>query len=126
MIRRPPRSTLFPYTTLFRSAPAHVHGDRHAVLAHHQRGRHVLDAVLRLPHHVSGDALGRRPARERETQVQELQPEIEERAATRLQAPQPPAELLAAGLKRVPPAADRLQRPEVAAGAEPPPPLDVL
>src|SRR2546429_1122158 len=25
MIRRPPRSTLFPYTTLFRS-PAHVHG----------------------------------------------------------------------------------------------------
>src|SRR3712207_8134542 len=25
MIRRPPRSTLFPYTTLFRSALAHVH-----------------------------------------------------------------------------------------------------
>src|SRR3712207_7202603 len=24
MIRRPPRSTLFPYTTLFRSAPDHV------------------------------------------------------------------------------------------------------
>src|SRR2546427_1982309 len=24
MIRRPPRSTLFPYTTLFRSAPRHV------------------------------------------------------------------------------------------------------
>src|SRR2546422_4523189 len=24
MIRRPPRSTLFPYTTLFRSAPAHA------------------------------------------------------------------------------------------------------
>src|SRR5256885_8665015 len=23
MIRRPPRSTLFPYTTLFRSAPSH-------------------------------------------------------------------------------------------------------
>src|SRR2546429_9333348 len=28
MIRRPPRSTLFPYTTLFRS-----HGQRHAVAA---------------------------------------------------------------------------------------------
>src|SRR2546429_5067587 len=27
MIRRPPRSTLFPYTTLFRS----VHGDAHGV-----------------------------------------------------------------------------------------------
>src|SRR3954471_7120712 len=26
MIRRPPRSTLFPYTTLFRSAPAHRPG----------------------------------------------------------------------------------------------------
>src|SRR2546430_12951149 len=26
MIRRPPRSTLFPYTTLFRSAPQHVEG----------------------------------------------------------------------------------------------------
>src|SRR3712207_8236754 len=24
MIRRPPRSTLFPYTTLFRSAPCHL------------------------------------------------------------------------------------------------------
>src|SRR5256885_11481444 len=27
MIRRPPRSTLFPYTTLFRSGPAHKPGD---------------------------------------------------------------------------------------------------
>src|SRR5256885_4251221 len=27
MIRRPPRSTLFPYTTLFRSRPARQHGD---------------------------------------------------------------------------------------------------
>src|SRR5256885_9905051 len=26
MIRRPPRSTLFPYTTLFRSAEAETHG----------------------------------------------------------------------------------------------------
>src|SRR5437867_9467498 len=27
MIRRPPRSTLFPYTTLFRSVGNHVHSD---------------------------------------------------------------------------------------------------
>src|SRR5256885_6598417 len=48
MIRRPPRSTLFPYTTLFRSAPLHrrrparlgnssprsfAHARRHRVLA---------------------------------------------------------------------------------------------
>src|SRR5258707_6247354 len=31
MIRRPPRSTLFPYTTLFRSP----HGRRHAPMGHH-------------------------------------------------------------------------------------------
>src|SRR2546425_7226000 len=30
MIRRPPRSTLFPYTTLFRSAPRHQRGRRRA------------------------------------------------------------------------------------------------
>src|SRR2546425_6856161 len=29
MIRRPPRSTLFPYTTLFRSPAAHGLGGRH-------------------------------------------------------------------------------------------------
>src|SRR3712207_8412291 len=28
MIRRPPRSTLFPYTTLFRSEPLHVIGQK--------------------------------------------------------------------------------------------------
>src|SRR3712207_7636654 len=53
MIRRPPRSTLFPYTTLFRSQPARLVGDeatpvREAELqrrmafehaAEHERGR---------------------------------------------------------------------------------------
>src|SRR3989442_11036521 len=38
MIRRPPRSTLFPYTTLFRSHALHIvlaflHGDRGRALA---------------------------------------------------------------------------------------------
>src|SRR5258708_33306414 len=32
MIRRPPRSTLFPYTTLFRSQPAAVFADHRARL----------------------------------------------------------------------------------------------
>src|SRR2546422_6656428 len=33
MIRRPPRSTLFPYTTLFRSSvPLRVHGDTFTVV----------------------------------------------------------------------------------------------
>src|SRR5258707_8196980 len=30
MIRRPPRSTLFPYTTLFRSDDQHAHEDQRA------------------------------------------------------------------------------------------------
>src|SRR3712207_8768266 len=33
MIRRPPRSTLFPYTTLFRSVPGGGGGDRDAMSA---------------------------------------------------------------------------------------------
>src|SRR5438445_4520313 len=33
MIRRPPRSTLFPYTTLFRSMPVGI-GDRHVRSTH--------------------------------------------------------------------------------------------
>src|SRR5687767_5977002 len=36
MLRRPPRSTLFPYTTLFRSDPAQVGG--------HFIGEHLLEA----------------------------------------------------------------------------------
>src|SRR3712207_8960940 len=42
MIRRPPRSTLFPYTTLFRSFGVHVeHAVRERVLA--ERGRLALE-----------------------------------------------------------------------------------
>src|SRR5689334_24054505 len=52
MIRRPPRSTLFPYTTLFRSRPA-----RSPRMGEHRQGRSVRAAVAvsrdrRLrPHH---------------------------------------------------------------------------
>src|SRR2546428_8191367 len=38
MIRRPPRSTLFPYTTLFRSTPGFVNGHMHISYAHPVRG----------------------------------------------------------------------------------------
>src|SRR5688572_31298482 len=37
MIRRPPRSTLFPYTTLFRSEESCVDGEAIAALPCHQR-----------------------------------------------------------------------------------------
>src|SRR2546422_3871173 len=37
MIRRPPRSTLFPYTTLFRSVP-----EAHGVIVGRAEGREIL------------------------------------------------------------------------------------
>src|SRR6266540_6014174 len=39
MIRRPPRSTLFPYTTLFRSSSLHGHGAK--FFAHVRRHRNA-------------------------------------------------------------------------------------
>src|SRR3712207_7983152 len=44
MIRRPPRSTLFPYTTLFRSGA----DDVRRVGGGHRRPRHLLEAVRAL------------------------------------------------------------------------------
>src|SRR5258706_10917423 len=55
MIRRPPRSTLFPYTTLFRSA----RGRPHAVARYHGRA---------LPQ-PAGDGEGRAPAADRQSAV---------------------------------------------------------
>src|SRR5436190_4524459 len=49
MIRPPPRSTLFPYTTLFRSVP-HDLGDLVDVAA-----LQLLDVVLEPPRPVGGD-----------------------------------------------------------------------
>src|SRR3989442_6477943 len=36
MIRRPPRSTLFPYTTLFRSVQHEIEPQPHLIHAHHE------------------------------------------------------------------------------------------
>src|SRR5256885_8531477 len=51
MIRRPPRSTLFPYTTLFRSQRARAAGYRQ------------MDAYSPFPIEELTDALGVRPTR---------------------------------------------------------------
>src|SRR3989441_2502839 len=45
MIRRPPRSTLFPYTTLFRSSWVERYGSQH------QPARHLRHKVRRLGRH---------------------------------------------------------------------------
>src|SRR5436309_11009656 len=47
MIRRPPRSTLFPYTTLFRSQPVAIQNDTRKSVRQPQAGavvEHELDA----------------------------------------------------------------------------------
>src|SRR2546429_5259112 len=51
MIRRPPRSTLFPYTTLFRSCAA---GARGPAVAHHPEVERHHDCPLCIP--TRGDA----------------------------------------------------------------------
>src|SRR5437867_9279990 len=44
MLRRPPSSTLFPYTTLFRSQPLDVHGDPEQIAGHAAlRALRILD-----------------------------------------------------------------------------------
>src|SRR3712207_7217058 len=71
MIRRPPRSTLFPYTTLFRSVEARIDLlDRHVVLRSRRRGvahdpvddgdRRPRKRVARVEGPEDGDVLGDR------------------------------------------------------------------
>src|SRR5256885_5989692 len=52
MIRRPPRSTLFPYTTLFRSALGDRDAARDDVGVNHRRG---ADLELVLHHELARD-----------------------------------------------------------------------
>src|SRR5687768_18317502 len=61
MIRRPPRSTLFPYTTLFRSQPQHRVSPRGVDRDHGDRGAAVADLDAPAP----GPAL-QHPARSEE------------------------------------------------------------
>src|SRR5256885_5091714 len=63
MIRRPPRSTLFPYTTLFRSVTAAVaaqhaltdHAFPHGAVVHVRMGLHTGEPVLSAEGHVGLD-----------------------------------------------------------------------
>src|SRR2546426_4993051 len=57
MIRRPPRSTLFPYTTLFRSRrePRRQDVVRLAGVAAHEAAIEVVHEVARAPVELGGD-----------------------------------------------------------------------
>src|SRR3712207_7747162 len=64
MIRRPPRSTLFPYTTLFRSQ----HNRRQATASRHHKARQHLPTHALDPRGSCGSAvLVRRPRSEEHT-----------------------------------------------------------
>src|SRR3712207_7653762 len=55
MIRRPPRSTLFPYTTLFRSGPGgDPHPPRRNTASDHRDGRRLVHRHERPPAAVDG------------------------------------------------------------------------
>src|SRR2546422_10579923 len=60
MIRRPPRSTLFPYTTLFRSVDAHEPAAAHecAVRCGHREA--LQQRILQQPAHICGARLDRK------------------------------------------------------------------
>src|SRR3712207_6848854 len=60
MIRRPPRSTLFPYTTLFRSAGGARRAVRRARPGHRRAGAQERPGRVRLPRLRRVTRLGRR------------------------------------------------------------------
>src|SRR5438105_12172881 len=49
MLRRPPRSTLFPYTTLFRSRPAEIEGPSRALLLEYSSDSWPRPATVHAP-----------------------------------------------------------------------------
>src|SRR3712207_8324410 len=72
MIRRPPRSTLFPYTTLFRSRP------RHDLVLHSCAARAVRDGAESRPEASSagggsGRGCGRKRSEEHTSELQSRQ-----------------------------------------------------
>src|SRR2546426_7379799 len=67
MIRRPPRSTLFPYTTLFRSRELHRHENDQRSVQGQRPGARRSDGGPR-DLHVLSDRRNRRPGIGEETQ----------------------------------------------------------
>src|SRR5690348_17743446 len=73
MLRQPPRSTLFPYTTLFRS-----HGQEQVHDAHGGLSRHAAPGRSRFGSHVAG---AEQPGLERD--------QVQDRKSTRLNSSHP-------------------------------------
>src|SRR5690606_38927795 len=58
LIRRPPRSTLFPYTTLFRSRPDHRRDDVPGIHGLQRAGMNMVDLIAQQPLLAALVALG--------------------------------------------------------------------
>src|SRR2546430_7148779 len=69
MIRRPPRSTLFPYTTLFRSNPVHAS----TVVFHVENEARVADRLPRFINDFASKQRQRRETQRSEEHTSELQ-----------------------------------------------------
>src|SRR5256885_12277946 len=81
MIRRPPRSTLFPYTTLFRSADAAARGQRRVLRAEPRRIQ---------KQHAAAELAGRLAVGERyrsDARRQKREPRRSEEHTSELQSP---------------------------------------
>src|SRR5690242_20962128 len=78
MIRRPPRSTLFPYTTLFRSVGLHAIGDEifsgRRIDRDGASGRNV----------IRGDAVAKNGENARAVNIRERRRSLRDRKSTRL------------------------------------------
>src|SRR3712207_7196988 len=83
MIRRPPRSTLFPYTTLFRSAQQDERVDALVDRVLHELRHHSVDERLRDAERESLDALDV-DALDVDLAVERLLVLLEDRKSTRL------------------------------------------
>src|SRR2546422_5561045 len=57
MIRRPPRSTLFPYTTLFRSGLSHTLEKQGLETVETDLGEYIIQLAKEMPSHITAPAL---------------------------------------------------------------------
>src|SRR2546427_11161699 len=111
MIRRPPRSTLFPYTTLFRSRRWRPDGRRRRVLAYVTAPRAGTAAYGgAAPAHAVGRDVGRAGARDPQSPGLTQGPRSAARGAA------------AAGLGRTPQAQSGRRRSHASGGADLPTP----
>src|SRR5258708_11589487 len=85
MIRRPPRSTLFPYTTLFRSAEPAIEKIEYQRVAFGRAAAERIVAAARNRHELGAGQFGHGPAaRVRHLLVVDCGPRPQDRKSTRL------------------------------------------